>query len=645
MYTNDYDEINQEEYVNQDENKVKENKSNNSLKIIIIVILFIITIGLIIALLSKRKDNSISENYVINIHPESIVVPLGKTQVISYEVRKNNELIPNAVVRLTSLDENIVTVDNSTITGKNYGKTGLNVVYVADSGKTIQDYKEVTVADGDVNVKLERVDFPEGDLQMAFNGEYSISLGINPPNAYIENKQYSSSNSNVVIVDNLGNVTAISEGVANITISINNGEFTKSYKVYVNSDNEISNFVILPTNISINSSTTVLKEGDTTIFTYTISPDDSSSKVTWSSSDSTVASVDNGKITAIKEGTAIIKVVTDNGLENSVMVKVEKKEIAVTDISLSMSSLTLNAGQTDKISPIIIPSDATDRTLYYESSDTNILGVTVNEDGTANLTGIASGIATLTIKSGNGITKQLYVTIIGEEIPTDTSGSSSGSSCGSCSSKKCDPGKYCSCGSCKSCPAGNYCSSGKKVACPEGKGSVANSSSYQDCTACAKGYYSTGDGKGCIACPSGTTTKSSGATSKDSCVADASTITSPCCVTESTGNQTTINSVSGCKQAASSGAKVVSGACAAVKSCSLGQYINSVGQCSTCPAGKYCKDGKKTYDCPAGKGKATGAKYEVNCQYCSDGYISKKGGICTKCASGKSNSLHTACVS
>ena len=55
--------------------------------------------------------------------------------------------------------------------------------------------------------------------------------------------------------------------------------------------------------------------GDVVVLTATVNPSNASNKnVYWTSSDSSVATVDNaGKVTAVKRGTALITVTTENG--------------------------------------------------------------------------------------------------------------------------------------------------------------------------------------------------------------------------------------------------------------------------------------------------------------------------------------------
>ena len=97
-------------------------------------------------------------------------------------------------------------------------------------------------------------------------------------------------------------VTAIAEGTANITVTVAWGgkNETKTYTLTVK---EIS-----VTKITLNKNTLSLSKGMAETLTATVEPDDATDKtITWSSSDESVATVDeNGKVTAVGAGTATI---------------------------------------------------------------------------------------------------------------------------------------------------------------------------------------------------------------------------------------------------------------------------------------------------------------------------------------------------
>ena len=66
--------------------------------------------------------------------------------------------------------------------------------------------------------------------------------------------------------------------------------------------------------VSLNVTSIELAEGNQTTLTATVNPSNATNKnVSWTSSDNAVATVANGKVTAVKAGTATITVKTEDG--------------------------------------------------------------------------------------------------------------------------------------------------------------------------------------------------------------------------------------------------------------------------------------------------------------------------------------------
>ena len=97
------------------------------------------------------------------------------------------------------------------------------------------------------------------------------------------------------------------------------------------------------TGVSLDKTTTTLTVEDTETLTATVSPDDASDKsVTWSSSDTTVATVENGVVTAVGSGTANITVTATNGTDDTSDDKTATCAVTVNAATVR-SSVTLNA--------------------------------------------------------------------------------------------------------------------------------------------------------------------------------------------------------------------------------------------------------------------------------------------------------------
>ena len=150
------------------------------------------------------------------------------------------------------------------------------------------------------------------------------------------------------------------------------------------------------TSVSLNKSELTLEPGVSETLTATVAPSNATDKtVTWSTSNSGVATVENGKVTAVKEGDATIKA-TAGGKEATCKVTVKKPEVAVVSVSLSKTELFLEIGEEETLSATVLPEDATDKTVTWSTSNAEVATVeggkvTAIKEGTAVITALAGG--------------------------------------------------------------------------------------------------------------------------------------------------------------------------------------------------------------------------------------------------------------
>ena len=114
--------------------------------------------------------------------------------------------------------------------------------------------------------------------------------------------------------------------------------------------------------------------------------------VTWSSSNSAVASVDNGKVTAIADGNAIITATAKDGKTASCRVIVSSTLVPVTGVTLSPSALQLKITEKVSLQPSVNPDNATFKVLTWYSSNSAVASIDQNGE----LTAVALGDATIT---------------------------------------------------------------------------------------------------------------------------------------------------------------------------------------------------------------------------------------------------------
>ena len=149
--------------------------------------------------------------------------------------------------------------------------------------------------------------------------------------------------------------------------------------------------------ITLDKTEVTLTKGDSVDIIATIEPVDATNPtIVWESSDPYVASVSNGKVTAIKGGTCTI---TASSKDRRVVVSCNiKVSIDVSIITLSEKSMTIEKGNSKQLTAVINPIDATDKRISWTSSDHNVAIV----DSVGNVTAVNGGYATITATSEDG---------------------------------------------------------------------------------------------------------------------------------------------------------------------------------------------------------------------------------------------------
>ena len=120
---------------------------------------------------------------------------------------------------------------------------------------------------------------------------------------------WSSSNTSVVAVNSSGVVTGVSEGSATIKAITKDSSFYAEKTITVTTGGATH-----VAGVTLNKDSLSLTEGDSDTLTATVSPANADNKnITWSTSDADVATINNGIVDAVGEGTATITVTTEDG--------------------------------------------------------------------------------------------------------------------------------------------------------------------------------------------------------------------------------------------------------------------------------------------------------------------------------------------
>ena len=238
------------------------------------------------------------------------------------------------------------------------------------------------------------------DLLIGQTGQ--LTATVLPENSTYKGLIWTSSDESVATVDVTGKVTAVSIGTISITAHSSDGKKSASCEVTVLQKAE---------SITLDKTSLEIYVGDEPVaLVATVQPDTYTSKdFTWSSSNKSVATVDEeGKVTAVANGTATITVSAKDGSGLTARCAVTVRT-HVSSITLNRNEATINVGSTLSLSATISPSTASNKTINWSSDDTSI--ATVNTSG--KITAVGPGRATITATTVDGeLTASCNVTVL-----------------------------------------------------------------------------------------------------------------------------------------------------------------------------------------------------------------------------------------
>lgn len=229
-----------------------------------------------------------------------------------------------------------------------------------------------------------------------------LTATVLPANALNKTVSWVSSNPAAATVVN-GLITAIAAGSATITVSSTDGS-NRSATALVT----VTAIPIVPvTAISLNQNTATLSPTNTLTLTAIITPSNAANKlVTWSSNSSNATVNSSGVVTAVSAGSAIITATSvSNNVKATCAITIT---VPVTSVTVSSSSNIINMGATKQLTATVLPSNATNKTVTWSSTNVNI--ATVSSSGLVR--GIASGSTTIRVQTvDRGFTATFNVSV------------------------------------------------------------------------------------------------------------------------------------------------------------------------------------------------------------------------------------------
>ena len=260
---------------------------------------------------------------------------------------------------------------------------------------------EETVAVEDLSLNYNEISLTVGET-------FTLEESIYPLNATDKTVVWSTSKESVATVEN-GLVTAVGVGSAIIRVETADGRFEAECSV------RVTGGTVLAESIELNYTELDLIVGNYGELRATVLPYNTSNpNVTWESSDESVATVFDGIITAegIGEATITAKTKDGSGLSATCVVTVGDGKTHVTSVSLDHETLTLEQEDTMTLVATVLPSDATDASVTWTSSNPDV--VKVRSSGY--IEALSVGEATITVTTTDGeLTASCAITVQAKE--------------------------------------------------------------------------------------------------------------------------------------------------------------------------------------------------------------------------------------
>ena len=281
-------------------------------------------------------------------------------------------------------------------------KDGYYSVTFTATGNEYAVWENGTVQDMEEYQKTPYLKLDPSELNALEKGSSQVIKAIT--NVDNPNISWETNNSNIVTIQKKSNteitVTGKNNGSAVITAKMDKLE-TKCQVTVITSPKEI---ILSNTEITID-----LSSGNKTVqITPTITPDSANKNITWTSSNTSIARVDEfGTITGISNGEATVTAKTVNGLNKICKVKVVTSPTAIS-LNKTNAVIDTTTSKNMQLTAVITPASANIYTgITWTSSNDNV--VQVNQQGLVK--GISNGLATVTAKTENGCTAQCRIVV------------------------------------------------------------------------------------------------------------------------------------------------------------------------------------------------------------------------------------------
>ena len=252
--------------------------------------------------------------------------------------------------------------------------------------------------------KVTQVELDKTSLTLDVNESETLTATITPGNATNQTVTWESNAPSVAMVDTNGKVTAVGEGTATITATAADGSGEKATCSVT-----VDAAATVPVeSVSLDKTSLELTEGETAQLNATVLPSNATNRaVNWTSSDSTVATVDqNGNVEAVGAGAATITVTTvDQSKTATCTVTVTKSTYIISADTTALDFGSAYTGYTQPAAKTVTITNDGNQTLTLNQPASTVSF----EVGTLTKTQLAAGEkATFTVQPKAGLAVGTY---------------------------------------------------------------------------------------------------------------------------------------------------------------------------------------------------------------------------------------------
>ncbi len=324
-----------------------------------------------------------------------------------------NQMVSEASLVWTAKDPSIITVEASAdkksavITARKGGST---TIIVTNTKNNMQKYVEVTVMIAITNIEFEQKILTMKN--MPNSSERTIKVNYLPKDANSTELVWTSIDPSIATIEGSGTpkegtatglIKLIKPGIVNLTVAPRYNPSGIIAMCTLTVLEPVTNITLQPDNFTLNAKYGT-HQAETQQLVYSVMPPGATTTVQYSSSDSSIATVDaNGLVKAVKAGVAYISIQTEeNLLQQSKVTVLQPCE----SITFSPAVYTMNTGATYKPVMTLKPADTTD-SFAWRSFSTDVATVDVN----GLITAKKVGNAIIQVTAASGVSEYIQITV------------------------------------------------------------------------------------------------------------------------------------------------------------------------------------------------------------------------------------------